>query len=841
MVPGWTTWSNAPGTAEDALITDVVSYSADNSFIVEGTTDLVQLFAAANITSGVHYYSNMMYVPDGFCGYFNLQKDVVIGVEWGFQVMFDSDGTATVDAGAAAAAVFSFGFDTWYLNELIVDLDNDLAEYWFDGVLVIAWPWSLGTFGNPGAMTIGSANYFANPGITGPKAYFDDCCFMEYSPTVCEDFDALTVGGYVAEQLGGYWTTWSGGPTDDAMVTDAQSHSPDNSFVVDAGAIDLIYQFGDDPLSSGQWLYSHYIYVPAGFSGYFNVQTEPTPGIGWNLELYFDDDGTGYFGGQVSDNFVYTPDTWFMVEINYDLDTEFAQVLFDGVLIIEFANGMTIGSIDYYGADSGGPPGAYYDDVCFGPGWPITGMVCEDFDALTVGAGVAEQLGGYWTTWSGGPADDAMVTDVQSHSPDNSFVVDAGAIDLIFQFGDDPISSGQWLYSHYIYVPTGFSGYFNVQTEPTPGVGWNLELYFDDGGTGAFGGQSSETFVYDQDTWILVEINYDLGLDLDVELAQVLFDGVLILEFVNEMTIGSIDYYGADSGGPPGAFYDDVCLGPGWEIPTAICEDFDALDPGTGVAAQLGGYWTTWSGGPADDAMVTNAQSHSPDNSFVVDAGAIDLIYQFGSMPLNSGQWLYSHYMYVPAGFSGYFNVQTEPAPGVGWNLELYFDDGGTGYFGGQASENFVYDMDTWFLVEIDYDLDRGYGQVLFDDVLIIEFENDMTIGSIDYYGADSGGPPGAYYDDVCFGYGWIITGIEEFFMSNNLVVYPNPASDKITIESESIIDEVRIYNNMGQLVYSGQFNNSQIMVNTSSFITGMYIVQVVAGEAIEVRKLIIE
>ncbi len=171
----------------------------------------------------------------------------------------------------------------------------------------------------------------------------------------------------------------------------------------------------------------------------------------------------------------------------------------------------------------------------------------------------------------------------------------------------------------------------------------------------------------------------------------------------------------------------------------------------------------------------------------------------------------------------------------------MYFDDGGTGYFGGQASENFVYDQDTWFLVEIDYDLDRGYGQVLFDDVLIIEFENDMTIGSIDYYGADSGGDPGAYYDDVCFGYGWIITGIDEFFMSNNLVVYPNPASDKITIESESIIDEVRIYNNMGQLVYSGQFDNSQIMVNTSTFITGMYIVQVRSGEAVEVRKLIIE
>ena len=45
----------------------------------------------------------------------------------------------------------------------------------------------------------------------------------------------------------------------------------------------------------------------------------------------------------------------------------------------------------------------------------------------------------------------------------------------------------------------------------------------------------------------------------------------------------------------------------------------------------------------------------------------------------------------------------------------------------------------------------------------------------------------------------------------------------------------------MGQLVYSGTFDNDQIMVNTSTFITGMYIVQVRSGESVDVRKLIIE
>ena len=650
----------------------------------------------------------------------------------------------------------------------------------------------------------------------------------------CENFDALTTGLGVADQLGGLWTTWSGGPADDAMVTDVQSNSPDNSFVVDAGAIDLIRTFGDDPISAGMWMYSHYMYVPTGFSGYFNVQTDPTPGIGWNLEVFFDDDGTGYFAGQSTETYVYDMDTWFMVEIMYDLDQGIGRVYFDGALIVEFVNAMTIGGIDYFGADTGGDPGAYYDDVCFAEVIPPGN--CDDFDALTAGLGVADQLSGRWTTWSGGPADDAMVTDAQSNSPDNSFVVDAGAIDLIRTFGDDPISAGMWMYSHYMYVPTGFSGYFNVQTDPTPGIGWNLDLYFDDDGTGHFDGQSTEVFDYTPDTWFMVEIIYDF----DAGTGQVLFDGVIILDFVNTLTIGGIDYYGADTGGDPGAYYDDVCFME--YIPPPDCDNFDALTVGLGVADQLGGLWTTWSGGPADDAMVSDVQSYSPDNSFVVDAGAIDLIRQFGAAPISAGQWLYSHYMYVPTGFSGYFNVQTDPTPGIGWNLDLYFDDDGTGHFDGQSTEVFDYTPDTWFMVEINYDLDAGLAQVLFDGVVILEFVNTLTIGGIDYYGADSGGDPGAYYDDVCFGIGWEIVGIDEgFFMPNTISVYPNPASSRITIESESIIDEVMIYNNMGQLVYSGQFDNNQIMVNTSTFITGMYIVQVRSGEAVEIRKLIIE
>lgn len=374
----WTTWSNAPGTAEDALVSDMYSISPSNSILVEGTTDLVHLITGENITSGVWSYSVNIYVPEGKTGYWNLQKDVVPGAEWGFQVMFEDDMTMIVDGGAAAAAVIPYQYNTWYNNQVIVDLDNDWCQFYVDGNLELEYQWTLGTFGTPGALTLAGANIFANPGATGvpPGAFFDDICFTEVGNADCDDFDDLTVGGFVADQLGEMWTTWSGAPggTEDAPVSSDFSNSPDNSFVVNATTIDLIRMLSDTPIETGQWLYSNYIYVPSGKSGYFNVQSDPVPGQEWVIELYFDEGGTGSFAGGSTETFSYAPDTWIFVEVNFDLNSDLAQVFFDGELMVEFANEFTIGGVDYYGSDTGGAPGAYFDDVCFGPGMVITGI-----------------------------------------------------------------------------------------------------------------------------------------------------------------------------------------------------------------------------------------------------------------------------------------------------------------------------------------------------------------------------------------------------------------------------------------------------------------------------------
>ncbi|MCF8345659.1 MAG: choice-of-anchor J domain-containing protein, partial [Bacteroidales bacterium] len=78
----WTTWSNAPGGSEDVVVSDAQSNSPDNSILVELNNDLVMIMN--DYMSGVYSFDLDMYVPSGYCGYYNLQKTSTPGDEWAF-------------------------------------------------------------------------------------------------------------------------------------------------------------------------------------------------------------------------------------------------------------------------------------------------------------------------------------------------------------------------------------------------------------------------------------------------------------------------------------------------------------------------------------------------------------------------------------------------------------------------------------------------------------------------------------------------------------------------------------------------------------------------------------
>ena len=71
-----------------------------------------------------------------------------------------------------------------------------------------------------------------------------------------------------------------------------------------------------------------------------------------------------------------------------------------------------------------------------------------------------------------------------------------------------------------------------------------------------------------------------------------------------------------------------------------------------------------------------------------------------------------------------------------------------------------------------------------------------------------------------------IISSIEETELSE-IEIYPNPISDKVNIRSKKTITSVVVYNMLGKVVYSYDFDESFITIDFSNYIEGIYVLYV--------------
>ncbi len=76
---------------------------------------------------------------------------------------------------------------------------------------------------------------------------------------------------------------------------------------------------------------------------------------------------------------------------------------------------------------------------------------------------------------------------------------------------------------------------------------------------------------------------------------------------------------------------------------------------------------------------------------------------------------------------------------------------------------------------------------------------------------------------------------------TESLTVYPNPAREEVNIVVTGTIKEVKIMNNMGQLVFNQMINKSNLKVNTSNFQKGVYYLEILTEKGISTDKLIIK
>ena len=73
----------------------------------------------------------------------------------------------------------------------------------------------------------------------------------------------------------------------------------------------------------------------------------------------------------------------------------------------------------------------------------------------------------------------------------------------------------------------------------------------------------------------------------------------------------------------------------------------------------------------------------------------------------------------------------------------------------------------------------------------------------------------------------------------NIIVVYPNPVSDKLTVEAAEAIGTVEVYNLVGALVYSQKDCSNKVEINTADLPSGIYFVRLTMGEGTQVRRFV--
>jgi hypothetical protein len=76
-------------------------------------------------------------------------------------------------------------------------------------------------------------------------------------------------------------------------------------------------------------------------------------------------------------------------------------------------------------------------------------------------------------------------------------------------------------------------------------------------------------------------------------------------------------------------------------------------------------------------------------------------------------------------------------------------------------------------------------------------------------------------------------------FEASNIKMYPNPASTEFTIEARDIVENVTVYNMLGQEVFVKATNSQQVTIDVSTFTAGVYVVKATVNGVVSSSRVI--
>ena len=122
------------------------------------------------------------------------------------------------------------------------------------------------------------------------------------------------------------------------------------------------------------------------------------------------------------------------------------------------------------------------------------------------------------------------------------------------------------------------------------------------------------------------------------------------------------------------------------------------------------------------------------------------------------------------------------------------------------------------------------------DSALGAYYAND--IGKWGIYMEDASDMPvGAYFDIIVAPQQFL--GINENTLNISIEAYPNPTTDRVTINTDVSINLIEIYDMLGKKIETIEVNNQEIQIDLSEYQTGTYIAKIQSGNTTKSIKLI--
>ena len=368
----WTTWSDQPGSGEDAVFSDEQAASGTNS--VKFTYGNDQIYNFNDETTGSYTLDWNMYIPTGKDAYLNIQHNFTGGQdgEWAFGLYFNTADQGTALHVSDAYHDFTFPFDTWFPVHFDIDLDNDAISLTIDGTEVHSWAFSESeTSTTPGMRVLDALDFFPPTNASTSVFYIDDFAFVssqEDEVLIFDPFEEYTVGNKIAVEAiaagHDWWTTWSNaaGGSEDGVVAEYEGTQCGHLTYGN----DQVLLLGDE--ENGNYDLEFDILVPQGKNGYFNIlhhfDGSNSDNCVWAMQCYLHmtndgqsstnapGHGTIHAGSNGTADVACVYDAWMHFRLNVDTDTDIARYYYtapgeEEVLVCEWQ-----WSLDSYGEEA---------------------------------------------------------------------------------------------------------------------------------------------------------------------------------------------------------------------------------------------------------------------------------------------------------------------------------------------------------------------------------------------------------------------------------------------------------------------------------------------------------